>query len=346
MLKRLKKLTRHGTRRPDKPGRLQPGADGLVSCPADARCAGAGLGKSRHQRRRSSPVDCSSCSASRRCFSWDWRDVRHDHGGRLRRRGGLRCPRMLMGIAFSLGLLLVVLPGATVFSDCLMVMGWAGGRLGFGRVMRLVDGLAPAIWWAASPCAAPLSCRELHVGRGEVAPRRSISRPTRPACRWARPSSWASHVTFLSASPPTFRRTDADRQGTGHHLPDQRLHRRRIPNTASPTCSSSPTVFHQVRRKGLLGDRAGQRVAALDIPLDQFGINLAFVPWATGWVVVLLVGAFYWFIYRRPRQRRAQAINGIARGRPSSRCVVPTSHDLNMVARQENAQEDASRPLC
>ena len=46
--------------------------------------------------------------------------------------------RMLMGIAFSLGLLLVVLAGAQLFtSDCLMVMGWAGGRLGFGRVMRV-----------------------------------------------------------------------------------------------------------------------------------------------------------------------------------------------------------------
>jgi formate transporter len=46
---------------------------------------------------------------------------------------------------------------------------------------------------------------------------------------------------------------------------------------------------------------AGQRVAAMNIPLDQFGINLAAVTlgnWVGGG---LLVGAFYWFIYCRPR---------------------------------------------
>mgnify|MGYP002129664346 CR=1 FL=1 len=46
---------------------------------------------------------------------------------------------------------------------------------------------------------------------------------------------------------------------------------------------------------------AGQRVAAMTIPLDQFGINLAAVTlgnWVGGG---LLVGAFYWFIYCRPR---------------------------------------------
>lgn len=52
--------------------------------------------------------------------------------------------RLLMGITFSLGLLLVVPAGAQLFtSDCLMVMAWAGGR-GFrlqAHAARLGNGL-------------------------------------------------------------------------------------------------------------------------------------------------------------------------------------------------------------
>lgn len=46
--------------------------------------------------------------------------------------------RLLMGGAFSLGLMLVVIAGAQLFtSDALMVMAWASGRLKTGRMLRV-----------------------------------------------------------------------------------------------------------------------------------------------------------------------------------------------------------------
>lgn len=46
--------------------------------------------------------------------------------------------RLLAGLAFSLGLVLVVVAGAQLFtSDCLMVMAWASGRLRLGEMLRV-----------------------------------------------------------------------------------------------------------------------------------------------------------------------------------------------------------------
>jgi formate transporter len=46
--------------------------------------------------------------------------------------------RLLMGATFSLGLMLVVIAGAQLFtSDALMVMAWASGRLATGRMLRV-----------------------------------------------------------------------------------------------------------------------------------------------------------------------------------------------------------------
>lgn len=46
--------------------------------------------------------------------------------------------RLLMGAAFSLGLMLVVIAGAQLFtSDALMVMAWASGRLKTGRMLEV-----------------------------------------------------------------------------------------------------------------------------------------------------------------------------------------------------------------
>lgn len=46
--------------------------------------------------------------------------------------------RLLAGLVFSLGLVLVVVAGAQLFtSDCLMVMAWASGRLRFSEMLRV-----------------------------------------------------------------------------------------------------------------------------------------------------------------------------------------------------------------
>jgi formate/nitrite transporter len=45
--------------------------------------------------------------------------------------------RLLIGLAFSLGLILVVVGGAELFTgDVLMVMAWAGGKLPLGRMLK------------------------------------------------------------------------------------------------------------------------------------------------------------------------------------------------------------------
>ena len=63
--------------------------------------------------------------------------------------------RMLGGIAFSLGLILVVVGGAELFTgDVLMVMAWASGKLGLPRMLKawaiiyagnLIGALGPAL---------------------------------------------------------------------------------------------------------------------------------------------------------------------------------------------------------
>lgn len=51
---------------------------------------------------------------------------------------GYGVTRLLSGMAFSLGLVLVVVAGAQLFtSDCLMVMAWASGRLRFHEMIRV-----------------------------------------------------------------------------------------------------------------------------------------------------------------------------------------------------------------
>ena len=213
--------------------------------------------------------------------------------------------RMLMGIAFSLGLLLVVLAGAQLFtSDCLMVMGWAGGRLGFGRVMRvwstvwlgnLVGGIAFALllYLAGSYMS----------GKGEVGATAlyfASYKASLPVGKAFFMGILCNVLVSLAAYLALAGRTLTDKvlaiifpisafiaAGFEHCVANMFF----IPYGLFIKFGASEAFW---------ATEAGQRVAALNIPLDQFGINLAAVTlgnWVGGG---LLVGAFYWFIYCRP----------------------------------------------
>ena len=214
--------------------------------------------------------------------------------------------RMLMGIAFSLGLLLVVLAGAQLFtSDCLMVMGWAGGRLGFGRVMRvwstvwlgnLVGGIAFALllYLAGSYMS----------GKGEVGATAlyfASYKASLPVGKAFFMGILCNVLVSLAAYLALAGRTLTDKvlaiifpisafiaAGFEHCVANMFF----IPYGLFIKFGASEAFW---------ATEAGQRVAALNIPLDQFVINLAAVTlgnWVGGG---LLVGAFYWFIYCRPR---------------------------------------------
>ncbi|NVM22733.1 MAG: formate/nitrite transporter family protein [Desulfobacterales bacterium] len=50
---------------------------------------------------------------------------------------GFGLTKLLGGVAFCLGLILVVVAGAELFTgNCLMVMSWFGGKISFGRLLR------------------------------------------------------------------------------------------------------------------------------------------------------------------------------------------------------------------
>src|SRR3712207_849762 len=68
--------------------------------------------------------------------------------------------RVVAGLVFGLGLGLVLLGGAQIFTgDVLMVMAWASGRLAIGRILR-----AWAVVWVGN-FAGALRSEERRVGK-------------------------------------------------------------------------------------------------------------------------------------------------------------------------------------
>lgn len=218
--------------------------------------------------------------------------------------------RLLMGVTFSLGLLLVVLAGAQLFtSDCLMVMAWAGGRLGIGRMMRVW-----ATVWAGNFVGSIGLAILLYLaghylaGKGEVG-------ATALYLASYKASLPAGKAFFMGILCNVLVSIAAYLALAGRSLTDKVL------AIVFPISAFIAAGFeHCVANMffipyGLLikfgasdafwATEAGQRVAGLNIPLDQYTINMAAVTlgnWVGG---ALLVGAFYWMIYCRPRQKLA-----------------------------------------
>lgn len=215
--------------------------------------------------------------------------------------------RLLMGVTFSLGLLLVVLAGAQLFtSDCLMVMAWAGGRLGFGRMMRVWA----TVWtgnFVGGVALAVLVFLAGHYlsGKGEVGATAlylASYKSSLPLTKAFFMGILCNVLVCLAAWLALAGRTLTDKvlaiifpisafiaAGFEHCVANMFF----IPYGLLIKFGASEAFW---------ATEAGQRVAALDIPLDQFVVNLAAVTlgnWVGGG---LLVGAFYWLIYCRPRQ--------------------------------------------
>jgi len=220
--------------------------------------------------------------------------------------------RLLMGIAFSLGLLLVVLAGAQLFtSDCLMVMGWAGGRLGFGRVMRVWSTV-----WLGNLVGGVVFALLLFLagnymsGKGEVGATAlyfASYKASLPVGKAFFMGILCNVLVSLAAYLALAGRTLTDKvlaiifpisafiaAGFEHCVANMFF----IPYGLMIKFGASEAFW---------ATEAGQRVAGLNIPLDQFAVNMAAVTFGNWVGGGLLVGAFYWMIYCRPRQKLASS---------------------------------------
>ena len=128
------------------------------------------------------------------------RDVRHP--GPDRRRLGFGPSRMLGGLAFSLGLILVVVGGAELFTgNNLIVMAWAEGKVTSSQLLRnwrLVY-LANIAGAFGSVCSSTGRARSRSAAAASARPPSGSPRP-RSRSASPRPSSAASCATSWSAS--------------------------------------------------------------------------------------------------------------------------------------------------
>ena len=167
--------------------------------------------------------------------------------------------RLLVGLVFCVGLILVIVGGAELFTgNTLIVMAWASGKIktrdillnwliafggnfigaiGTAGLMFLTH--AVYVWWRLSGTCRP-DHREFEGGAGLR------------ACSDAR-----HHVqcTGLPGGMDVLRRTDDDRSRRHDHSADLRLRRRRIRALCRQYVLHSDGTFHQSRRIGVLLER-------------------------------------------------------------------------------------------
>ena len=215
--------------------------------------------------------------------------------------------RLLMGVTFSLGLLLVVIAGAQLFtSDCLMVMAWASGKLKTGRMFRVWT----TVWlgnFAGSVALAVLIFMSGHymAGKGEVgatalylASYKSMLAPEKAFFAAILCNVLVCLAVWLTLS--------------ARSLTDKVL-AILFPISAFVAAGFEHCVANMFfipyglmiklfAPEAFWATEAGMRVAGLEIPLDLFARNMVLVTlgnWVGG---AVLVGAVYWLIYRRPAQ--------------------------------------------
>lgn len=220
--------------------------------------------------------------------------------------------RLLMGITFSLGLLLVVLAGAQLFtSDCLMVMAWASKRLSFERIMRVWATVWVGNFVGSIALAVLLFLAGNYLsGKGEVGATAlylASYKASLPIGKAFFMGILCNVLVSLAAYLALAARSLTDKvlavvfpisafiaAGFEHCVANMFF----IPYGLLIKFGASEAFW---------ATEAGQRVAGLDIPLDQFAVNLAAVTFGNWVGGGLLVGAFYWLIYSRPRQKLASA---------------------------------------
>ena len=212
--------------------------------------------------------------------------------------------RLLMGVTFSLGLLLVVIAGAQLFtSDCLMVMAWASGRLDTGRMLR--------VWttvWAGNFVGSVALAAIIFLSGHYMAAQGEIG---------ATAISLASYKSQLPIGKAFFAGILCNvlvclavwLTLSARSLTDK-VFAILFPISAFVAAGFEHCVANMFfipyglmikhgAADAFWATEAGLRVAALDIPIDTFARNMVFVTlgnWVGG---ALLVGAVYWVIYRR-----------------------------------------------
>jgi len=215
--------------------------------------------------------------------------------------------RLLMGGTFSLGLMLVVIAGAQLFtSDALMVMAWASGRLKTGRMLRVWT----TVWLgnfvgALGVAALVFLSGQYTFGHGEVgasalylATAKSTLAPDKAfflgilcnvlVCLAAWVAMAARSITdkILAMFFPIAAFVAA---GFEHCVANMYF----IPLGLFIKWWAPDAFWEELASHG---------GTVPEIPLDQFAINLAAVT-AGNWVGgALLVGAVYWLIYRRAQR--------------------------------------------
>ena len=212
--------------------------------------------------------------------------------------------RLLMGVTFSLGLLLVVIAGAQLFtSDCLMVMAWASGRLDTGRMLRVWTTVWAGIFVGSVALAAIIFLSGHYMAaQGEIG---------------ATAISLASYKSQLPVGKAFFAGILCNvlvclavwLTLSARSLTDK-VFAILFPISAFVAAGFEHCVANMFfipyglmikhgAADAFWATEAGLRVAALDIPIDTFARNMVFVTlgnWVGG---ALLVGAVYWVIYRR-----------------------------------------------
>ena len=212
--------------------------------------------------------------------------------------------RLLMGLTFSLGLLLVVIAGAQLFtSDCLMVMAWASGRLDTGRMLKVWSTV-----WAGNFVGSVALALIIFLSGHYMAAKGEIG---------ATAIALASYKSMLPVSKAFFAGILCNvlvclavwLTLSARSLTDK-VFAILFPISAFVAAGFEHCVANMFfipygllikygASEAFWATEAGMRVVALDIPIDTFLRNLAFVTlgnWVGG---ALLVGAIYWFIYRR-----------------------------------------------
>lgn len=212
--------------------------------------------------------------------------------------------RLLMGGTFSLGLMLVVIAGAQLFtSDALMVMAWASGRLGTGRMLRVWS----IVWLgnlvgALGVAALVFLSGQYMFGHGEVG-------ATALYLATAKSTLAPDKAFFLGILCNVLVCLAAWVAMAARSITDKIL-AMFFPIAAFVAAGFEHCVANMYfipfglfikwwAPDAFWADLAGHGGSRPEIPLDQFLVNLAAVTlgnWVGG---ALLVGAVYWLIFRR-----------------------------------------------
>jgi len=212
--------------------------------------------------------------------------------------------KLLMGAAFSMGLMLVVVAGAQLFtSDALMVMAWASGRLSTSRMLKvwttvwlgnLVGGLAIACLiflggqYGAGHGEVGATALYIAAGKASLAPSKAffLSIGCNVLVCLATWVSYASRSVTDKILAMFFPVTAFVAAGFEHCVANMYF----IPYGL---------LVKHFAPDSFWAEHAAQAKQSLEIPIDQFLINLGVVTlgnWIGG---ALLVAGVYWWLFRR-----------------------------------------------